>query len=100
MIQPKPKRAYAICSNCIMDTTDSNITFDPRGWCDYCTNFHQNILPDWHPDEQSEREILAIADTIKRAGKVRDHNALLASAAAWTALTLLILQGRHWGCDR
>lgn len=77
MKQPKPKRAYAICSNCIMDTTDSNITFDRRGWCDYCTNFHQNILPNWRPDEQSEREILAIADTIKRAGKARDHDCII-----------------------
>ena len=43
------KRPYMICTNCIMDTSDSNITFDSRGWCDYCNNYHQNILPNWHP---------------------------------------------------
>ena len=72
-----PKRAYKICSNCIMDTTDSGITFDARGWCDYCTNFYNNILPNWHPDERTEREILAVADTIKRAGKDRDHDCII-----------------------
>ena len=56
MNKTAPKRAYRICSNCIMDTTNSGITFDARGWCDYCTNFYNNILPNWHPDEQSERE--------------------------------------------
>ena len=77
MNKTAPKRAYRICSNCIMDTTDSGITFDARGWCDYCTNFYNNILPNWHPDEQSEREILAIADTIKQACKDRDHDCII-----------------------
>ena len=39
------KREYRICTNCIMDTSDSNIVFDERGWCDYCNNYHANILP-------------------------------------------------------
>lgn len=72
-----PKRAYRICSNCIMDTTNSGITFDARGWCDYCNNYYNNILPNWHPDEQSEREILAIADAIKQTCKDRDHDCII-----------------------
>ncbi|MBI5068811.1 MAG: N-acetyl sugar amidotransferase [Deltaproteobacteria bacterium] len=71
------QRPYAICSNCIMDTSDSNITFDARGWCDYCNNFHANILPHWHPDEASEREIMAVADRIRREGKGRDHDCII-----------------------
>ena len=26
-------RNYQICSNCVMDTTDSEISFDERGFC-------------------------------------------------------------------
>ncbi len=37
-----------------MDTSDSNITFDARGWCDYCNNYHDNILPNWHTDERGQ----------------------------------------------
>ena len=70
-------RPYRICSNCIMDTSDSNITFDARGWCDYCNNFHSNILPNWHTDERGEREILRQAEEVKRAGAGRDHDCLL-----------------------
>jgi N-acetyl sugar amidotransferase len=70
-------RPYRICANCVMDTSDSNITFDSRGWCDYCNNFYQNILPNWHTDERGEKEILRQAERIKRAGRKRDHDCIL-----------------------
>jgi N-acetyl sugar amidotransferase len=69
--------AYRICSNCIMDTSDSKITFDERGWCDYCNNYHRNILPNWHPDERGEAEIRAVVERIKAAGRGRDHDCLI-----------------------
>jgi len=75
-----------------MDTSDSNIVFDSRGWCDYCNNFHSNILPNWHTDERGEREILRQAEEVKRAGAGRDHDCLLgisggvdSSYLAWLA---------------
>lgn len=60
-----------------MDTSDSNITFDSRGWCDYCNNYHANILPNWHPDERGEREIQAIAARIRAAGRKRSHDCII-----------------------
>lgn len=60
-----------------MDTTDPKISFDEKGWCDYCNNYYTNILPHWHPDEASEREIMHIADKIKRDGKKKDHDCLI-----------------------
>lgn len=70
-------RSYQICANCIMDTSDSNITFDARGWCDYCTNYHDNIRPNWHPDERGRRELQPGLDAIRRHGKGRDHDCLI-----------------------
>lgn len=70
-------RPYQICANCIMDTSDSNITFDSRGWCDYCNNYYSNILPHWHPDERGERELQPVIDRIKREGRGRDHDCLI-----------------------
>jgi N-acetyl sugar amidotransferase len=68
---------YQICSNCIMDTTDPDITFDERGWCDYCRNYYENILPNWHPNEQGEKELAKIVQRIKKDGKSRDHDCLI-----------------------
>lgn len=72
-----PKRAYRICANCIMDTSDSLIRFDERGWCEYCINYHENILPNWHTDERGQQELDRIVERIRRRGKGRDHDCLI-----------------------
>ncbi|MEW6088388.1 MAG: N-acetyl sugar amidotransferase [bacterium] len=71
------KTKYQICSNCIMDTTDPNITFDERGWCDYCRNYHKNILPNWHPNENGEKMLAPLVERIKKDGKGRGHDCLI-----------------------
>jgi len=73
----KAKRPYQICVNCIMDTSDSSIVFDARGWCDYCNNYHENILPHWHPDATGEAELAPVIDKIKRDGRGRDHDCII-----------------------
>lgn len=73
----KNNRPYQICVNCIMDTSDSNITFDERGWCDYCNNYHANIKPHWHTDERGEREIMSAVEKIKRDGRGKPHDCLI-----------------------
>ena len=71
------QRKYQECSNCIMDTSDSKITFDDHGWCDYCRNFHENIIPTWHPDEEGRKAISPLIEKIKKEGKGRDHDCLI-----------------------
>ena len=68
---------YQICANCIMDTSDSSIIFDERGWCDYCNNFYTNILPNWHTDEVGEAKLLKVAEKIKAEGKGKDFDCIL-----------------------
>lgn len=68
---------YRICSNCVMDTTDSKITFDADGVCDHCTTFRTKILPNWHTDERGRRELDALADEIRAAGKGRDFDCII-----------------------
>lgn len=75
--KPMAARPYQICTNCIMDTSDSGIVFDEQGRCDYCNNYYDNIVPNWHPDERGEREIMAQVEQIKRDGKGRDHDCLI-----------------------
>jgi N-acetyl sugar amidotransferase len=70
-------RKYQICTNCIMDTSDSKISFDSAGRCEYCNNYRDNIVPNWHPDERGAREIAAVVDKIKRDGQGRDHDCLI-----------------------
>jgi N-acetyl sugar amidotransferase len=60
-----------------MDTTDPNITFDERGWCDFCRNFYKNILPNWHPDKQGKKKLAKIVGDIKKDGRGRDHDCII-----------------------
>ena len=60
-----------------MDTSDSNIKFDERGWCEYCNNFHANILPNWHADKQGEEKLYRTAEKIKQEGKGKDFDCII-----------------------
>jgi len=66
-----------ICAKCIMDSTDPNITFDDRGWCDYCNNFDSTIAPNWHIDFRGELELMAMASRIKADGQGKDFDCII-----------------------
>ncbi len=70
-------KPYRICSNCVMDTTDSAITFDDKGVCDHCRTFFGTILPNWHSDERGARELGAMAERIRAAGKGREFDCII-----------------------
>jgi N-acetyl sugar amidotransferase len=70
-------RDYRICSNCVMDTTDSAIRFDAAGVCDHCRNFYRNTLPSWHPDERGRRELAALVEEIKAAGRGKNFDCIM-----------------------
>jgi len=71
------KDNYQICSKCIMDTTDSNITFDKDGVSDYYHNFTKNILPNWHTDERGYKELMKVSKKIKKEGKGKDFDCII-----------------------
>lgn len=70
-------RPYQICTNCIMDTSDSKISFNEVGECDYCINYRDAIAPNWHTDARGATELDALADTIRAAGKGKDFDCII-----------------------
>jgi len=60
-----------------MDTSDPNIQFDDRGWCDYCNNFESDILSNWHTDSIGHAQLMHMAESIKSAGKGRDFDCII-----------------------
>jgi N-acetyl sugar amidotransferase len=91
------KREYQVCTNCVMDTTDSMISFDEKGWCDYCNNYYSNILPNWHPDARGEKEIMAQVERIKHDGRGRDHDCLLGISGGVDSSYLAYLAKEKFG---
>lgn len=90
-------RPYQICQNCIMDTSDSLIKFDERGWCEYCNNYHSNIVPNWHPDERGEREIAVEIEKIKEDGKGRDFDCLIGLSGGVDSSYLVYIAKEKFG---
>lgn len=71
------KRPYQICTRCVMDTSDPNITFDENGLCSYCQNYDRNIKPYWKPNENRFDELEEIANQIRKAGEGQEYDCVL-----------------------
>lgn len=70
-------RDYQICTNCVMDTTDSVITFDEQGVCDHCTTYYSKTLPSWNTDEKGWDELQVLINKIKRNGQGKDFDCII-----------------------
>lgn len=66
-----------ICSNCVMDQTDSLITFDSEGKCDHCYTFEKKIKPFWNPSSKSEKELEILVQKIKNTNKSNDFDCIM-----------------------
>lgn len=90
-------KPYRICSNCVMDTTDSAITFDDKGVCDHCRTFFGTILPNWHTDERGARELDAMAERIRAAGKRREFDCIIGMSGGIDSSYLTVLAEERMG---
>lgn len=68
---------HRICTNCVMDATDSKIVFDEKGVCDYCNSYYRDILPNWKPGQNNETELEKIAARIKKEGKGKEYDCII-----------------------
>ena len=90
-------QSYQVCSNCVMDTSDSMITFDDAGVCDHCHSFHKNVLPHWHTDERGKEKLEAIVDQIKRDGRNRDFDCIMGMSGGADSSYMLHVAVRDFG---
>jgi N-acetyl sugar amidotransferase len=70
-------RAYKVCKNCVMDTTDFQIVFDDKGVCDHCNTYYQHILPNWHTDARGWDELQRLVKKIKKEGIGKEFDCII-----------------------
>lgn len=90
-------REFQICTNCVMDTTDSKIVFDENGVCDHCNTFYTDILPKWHTDERGDKALTEIINKIKKEGKGKDFDCLMGMSGGIDSSYLLYVMKEHYG---
>ncbi len=91
------KREYQVCTNCVMDTSDSKIKFDENGICDHCNTFYTDILPNWNTDERGNNELLKLVSKIKKEGKNKDFDCLMGMSGGIDSSYLLYAMKEKYG---
>jgi len=88
---------FKICTNCIMDTTDSNIIFDENGVCDHCLTFKNSIHPFWNTDERGKSKLEDIVKKIKKEGQGKDFDCMMGMSGGIDSSYLLYKMVTEFG---
>ncbi len=80
MINQKNK----ICSKCVMDTTDPDITFDENGVCNHCHEVQKKLA-----ERPKIEELEPLVAKIRKSG--RDHNCLVGLSGGIDSSTVAVL---------
>ena len=71
------KRSYQMCTRCVMDTTDPEITFDENGVCNHCHEFDSVTSKTWYPNDEGSKLLEDIVEDIKRAGSGSEYDCIM-----------------------
>ena len=88
---------YKQCKNCVMDTTDSRITFNVKGVCDHCIDFEKDVSNKWFPNEEGKLRLNKIVDKIKKDGENREFDCILGMSGGVDSSYMLHLAVKDLG---
>lgn len=70
-------RDYQICTRCVMDTTDLEITFDENGHCHHCAEFLEKRAKHKYQGKESDETLDRLVEDMKRAGKGSEYDCVM-----------------------
>lgn len=91
------ERPYQVCTCCVMDTSDPDITFDESGVCHRCIEYKTRILPDWNYGKGHEEELSRLIADIKNKGKGKEYDCILGLSGGLDSTYMLHLAVKEWG---
>ena len=68
---------YQICKRCVMDTTDTEIVFDEKGYCNHCNDFYDNSHLHTYQGVESDLKLEKIITKIKKEGRKKEYDCLI-----------------------
>jgi N-acetyl sugar amidotransferase len=66
-----------ICSRCIMDASDPDITFDDGGVCNHCHRFERLAAKRLAPPSERPARLAELVEVIKREGHGREYDCVI-----------------------
>lgn len=91
------KRPYQVCTCCVMDTSDEDITFDENGVCMRCKEYQERILLEWAFGRGHEAELHALLSSIKKSGEGKPYDCILGLSGGLDSSYMLHLAVTEWG---
>ncbi len=88
---------YQVCTRCVMDTSDPEITFDDQGVCNHCHSFDQMVGTDWLPGAAGKPHLDALLAEIKAWGKGREYDCTIGLSGGADSSYLAYLAAKEWG---
>lgn len=96
MALPGVMDSYRLCSRCVMDTSDAEITFNADGVCNHCREFAQSAEKIWFPNDEGARRWQKLCAEIREAGKGADYNCVLGLSGGVDS-SFVALKVHEWG---
>jgi N-acetyl sugar amidotransferase len=88
---------YKICTKTVLDTTYPDIQFDSQGVSAQYHDFHNVVLPNWHPDERGRMELERHVEEIKRLSRGREFDCLLGLSGGVDSSYMLHVMVKEFG---
>lgn len=88
---------YQRCSRCVMDNkSDNTITFDSRGYCNYCNDAIAKIGKIYFPNEEGQKKLDSLLQQIKKSGRGKKYDCIMGLSGGLDSSYLAYL-GHIWG---
>ncbi|MFP5471577.1 MAG: N-acetyl sugar amidotransferase, partial [Bacteroidia bacterium] len=72
-----PEVIHQICKRCVMDTTDPDIIFDDKGYCNHCTQHLEKLKYETNRETPSNLNLEYLISKIKRKGEGKKYNCIV-----------------------
>lgn len=82
---------YQICTRCVMDTTDPELTFDEHGVCSRCNHYDQVRALRGYRKGISEKELERTVSVIRENSRDRDYDCLVGLSGGVDSAYMLYL---------
>ncbi|HEY8609601.1 MAG TPA: N-acetyl sugar amidotransferase [Noviherbaspirillum sp.] len=88
--------SYRICSRCVMDTSDPDISFDRDGVCNHCRKFDAVTRHHWYPGPEGEERWKGIVARIRDEGRHKEYDCIMGLSGGADS-SYLAYKSKEWG---
>lgn len=93
----KPDSLHQSCSRCVMDTSDPQIFFDERGFCNHCVSVEKEILNKRWVPEGRPLALNKTLDKIREDGKGKPYDCIIGLSGGVDSSYLAYLVVKEFG---